>query len=53
MTTITKPECQWHRRGTDADSDGELHEPHNCPECGAECDGDDPCMVIEIETEDV
>lgn len=43
-------ECPTHRRGGPADDDGEMHEPHTCPTCGAECDGDSPCMVM-IETE--
>lgn len=36
-----------HRVGAAEDDDGELHERHNCPGCGAECDGDSPCRVIE------
>ena len=53
---MTKPDsvllvCLIHRRGTEADDDGELHEPHACPTCGAECDGDSPCLVI-VETEE-
>lgn len=37
-----------HRIGGPEDDDGELHERHSCPQCGAECDGDSPCRVMEV-----
>ena len=40
--------CVDHRRGTAEDDDGELHELHICRTCGAVCDGDSPCRVIEV-----
>ena len=46
---MNKDDCTAHRRGGPEDDDGELHEIHTCPVCGAGCDGDSPCLVISTE----